>query len=65
MVDFDKPRCVRIISDTIDAIDATLEEHTDVIDYDTVEGMLEGDAELRLDRKAMIGLKEHLEQDCE
>jgi len=65
MADFDKPRCVRIISDTIDAIDATLEEHTDVISYDTVEGMLEGDAELRQDREAMTGLKEYLERDCE
>ena len=65
MVDFDRPRCVRIISDVVDAIGETLEEHSGVIDYDSLEEMLKGDAELRLDRSAMIELKDYLERDCE
>ena len=65
MVDFDRPRCVRIISDAIDAIDETLDEHTDVVDYDSVEDMLQGHAELELDKEAMVGLKDYLERDCE
>jgi hypothetical protein len=65
MVEFDKPRCVRIISDVIEAIDMTMEEHPDVVDYESPEEMLEGHAELEADKAALIGLKVQLEMDCE
>jgi hypothetical protein len=65
MPDLDRPRCVRIISDTIEALDLTLEDHTDVAKYDNMDEMLKGHAELQADRKAMADLKEFLERDCE
>jgi hypothetical protein len=63
MVEFDKPRCVRIISDTITSIDATMADHTDVVDYVSHKEMLASHAELELDKQAMTGLKEHLQND--
>lgn len=65
MTEFDKPRCVRIISDVIEALDETMEEHTGVVNYDDAEMLLKGHAELEADKKAMVGLKEYLERDCE
>lgn len=64
MSDFDKPRCVRIISDTIESIDEVLKEHHETVDYDDPETMLRDHAELELDKAAMLGLKGHLENDC-
>jgi hypothetical protein len=65
MVDFDKPRCVRIISDCLEAIDETLREHTDVIEYVNMDEMLKDHAELTADKEALTGLKTYLEMDCE
>lgn len=55
---------MRIISDTIESIDAVLKEHHETVDYDDHEAMLKDHAELEADKAAMIGLKEHLENDC-
>lgn len=65
MTDFDKPRCVRIISDVIEGLVETMKDHPSVGDYDSHEDMLQGHAELEADKRAMIGLKAHLERDCE
>jgi len=65
MAELDKPRCVRIISDVIESLDASLDEHANVANYLTMEDMLEGDADLRADKEAMVSLKDYLERDCE
>lgn len=65
MTEIDRPRCVRIISDVIAVLDETMQEHHDVVDYDDMVAMLKGHAELDLDKRAMMGLKDYLERDCE
>lgn len=65
MVDFDKPRCVRIISDCIEAIDEALTEHTDTVEYVDLDEMLQDHAYLTADKEALTGLKTYLEMDCE
>jgi hypothetical protein len=62
---FDKPRCVRVIQEWEEyTSDVVLEQAGDK-DYVTPEEMLTATAETHADLKAMRGLREHLERDCE
>jgi hypothetical protein len=65
MSDFDKGRCVRVINNWIEDQDEILKERESDDSYTSPEAFLKDDAELREDRKAMVGLREHLERDCE
>ena len=66
MSEYDKPRCVRIITDWIgyteEVVDAQADDHDT---YPTMEEMLTATAETHADIKAMKGLREELEHDCE
>lgn len=62
---FDKPRCVRVIREWEEyTADVVLEQTSDK-DYTSPEELLTATAETHADLKAMIGLREQLEQDCE
>jgi len=65
MVEFDKGRAVRIVSETIESYDEMLEDHQSDETYTSPEEMLEKHSEFRLDRETMVGLRDHLERDCE
>jgi hypothetical protein len=65
MEEFDRPRCVRIISDTISALDETIADHSKTTQACSAEEYLEDHMELQADKRAMVKLKEHLEMDCE
>jgi hypothetical protein len=62
---FDKPRCVRIIQEWEEYTTDVVLEQTSDKDFKTPEELLEATAETHADLKAMTGLREHLERDCE
>lgn len=65
MSEYDKPRAVRVITDWIGYSEEMVEDQTKEGDYSTPEEMLADVAETQADIRAMKGLKEELEHDCE
>jgi len=61
----DKPRCVRIITEWEGYTSEMVEEQAKDRGHSTIEDALAATAETYADLKAMKGLREHLERDCE
>jgi hypothetical protein len=65
MVEFDKGRAIRIVDEVIETYGEMLQDHTSDESYTSPEEMLQRHAEYEGDRDTMVGLKTHLESDCE
>jgi hypothetical protein len=65
MEEYDKPRAKRVVGEWVDATKVMIEDQTDDPDYTTVEDMLTDLAESHADLRAMQGLHQELERDCE
>jgi hypothetical protein len=65
MEKYDKPRCVRIITEWEEYTNDVVVEQAGDKDYATMAELLEATAETHADLQAMKSLREELERDCE
>lgn len=65
MVEFDRPRAIRIVAETAETYREMLHDHQSDVAYRTPEEMLEHHAELQADYDTTVKLGEYLERDCE